>query len=78
MAKVKIYSTPVCPYCIMAKQFFTDNNIVFDNIDVSSNKEAAQEMITKSGQLGVPVIDIDGKIIIGFNIGEIKASLGLK
>ena len=78
MANVKVYSTPTCPYCKFAKQFLTDNNIKFDNIDVSTDEAAAQEMMDKSGQMGVPVIDIDGKIIIGFNKSEIKKILGLK
>lgn len=75
---VKIYSTPTCPYCEMAKTFFKKNNIEFEEIDVSKDQKAAQEMIEKSGQMGVPVIDIDGKIIVGFNPQEIKKALGLK
>jgi glutaredoxin-like YruB-family protein len=78
MANVKIYSTPVCPYCIMAKKFLDDNGIQYENIDVSTDKAAVQEMMAKSGQLAVPVIDIDGKVIIGFNVPAIKAALGLQ
>ena len=77
MANVKIYSTPTCPYCKMAKQFLTENNIQFEDTDVSSNQSAAQEMISKSGQMGVPVLDIDGQIVIGFNKAKIKQLLGL-
>ena len=76
MATVKIYSTPACPYCKMAKQFLKENNIPFNDIDVTSDKQSAQEMIDKSGQMGVPVIEIDGKIIIGFNKAEILKGLG--
>jgi glutaredoxin-like YruB-family protein len=76
--KVKVYSTPACPYCHMAKDFFKENKIEFEDIDVSQDHEAAQEMIEKSGQMGVPVIDIDGKVIIGFNVPAIKEALKLK
>lgn len=73
--KIKVYSTPTCPYCHLAKEFLKEMNIDFEDIDVSQNEEAAQEMIEKSGQMGVPVIDIDGEIIIGFNRAEIERIL---
>ena len=75
--KVKVYSTPTCPYCKMIKEFLKENNIPFEDIDVSSDRAAADEMIAKSGQMGVPVIDIDGEIITGFDKTKISASLGL-
>ena len=75
--KVKVYSTPTCPFCIRAKQFLKDNNIFFEDIDVSSDPVAAQEMIKQSGQMGVPVIDIDGQLIVGFDKDSIKKALGL-
>jgi len=75
--QVKVYSTPTCPYCIRAKQFLKDNNIVFEDIDVSSNKQAAQEVIERSGQMGVPVLDIDGTLIVGFDKDRIKEALKL-
>lgn len=74
---VKVYSTPSCPYCIRAKQFLKENSVSFEDIDVSMNHEAAEEMIKKSGQMGVPVIDIDGELIIGFDKDKIKKALGL-
>lgn len=77
MANVKIYSTPTCPYCKMVKQFLGENNITFEDVDVSSNQTAAQEMVKKSGQMGVPVLDIDGQIVVGFDKGKIKQLLGL-
>lgn len=77
MANVKIYSTPACPYCIRAKQFLAENNIQFENIDVSADHAKAQEMIKKSGQMGVPVLDIDGEIIVGFDKEKIKQTLGI-
>jgi glutaredoxin-like YruB-family protein len=76
--KVKIYTLPNCPFCRLAKQFFKENNIDFEEIDVSKDQEAAKKLIEKSGQLGVPVIEIDGKIIVGFNPEAIKEALNLK
>jgi len=75
--KVMVYSTPSCPFCVRTKQFLKDNNIDFENIDVSGDQSKAQEMIQKSGQMGVPVVDIDGKIIVGFDQDKIKVALGL-
>ena len=75
--KVKVYTTPACPWCIKTKQFLEDNHIDFENIDVSSNQAAGEEMIKKSGQMGVPVLDIDGEIIVGLDKDKIKAALGL-
>lgn len=75
--KILVYSTPTCPFCIRAKQFLTENNIPFENYDVSQDQQKAEEMIQKSGQMGVPVIDIDGEIIIGFDKEKIKSLLGL-
>ena len=62
----------------MTKDFLKENNIKFKEIDVSSDQKAAQEMIKKSGQLGVPVIDIDGTIIVGFNKLALKQALDIK
>lgn len=75
--KVKVYSTPTCPYCVRAKQFLKDNAVIFEDIDVSMNQEAAQEMIKRSGQMGVPVIDINGELIVGFDKERIKRALEL-
>jgi len=72
-----VYSTPTCPYCIRAKQFLTENNIVFENYDVSTEHQKAEEMVQKSGQMGVPVLDIEGEIIVGFDKEKIKQALGL-
>ncbi len=74
---VKVYSTPTCPYCIRVKQFFKDVAVNFEDIDVSRDQDAAQEMIKKTGQMSVPVIDIDGKLIIGFDKEQIKSALGI-
>jgi len=67
MPKVKVYSTPSCFYCVSLKKFLEEYSIEFVEIDVSKDRQAAEEMVKKSGQMGVPVIDIDGEIIIGFD-----------
>lgn len=64
---VKVYSTPVCPYCQMAKDFLKKNAIAYQEIDVSKNEQSFQEMVQKSGQMGVPVFDVRGTIVVGFN-----------
>lgn len=74
---VRVYSTSTCPWCTRVKQFLKDNNVGFEDIDVSSNQEKAQEMIQKSGQMGVPVLDINGQIIVGFDKEKIKQALGV-
>ena len=76
--KVTVYSTSTCPFCIRAKQFLKDNKIQFEDIDVSENEEKAQEMIKKSGQMGVPVLEIGAEIIVGFDKDKIKAALNIK
>ena len=76
--KVIVYSTPTCPYCHSAKAFLKENKVAFKDIDVSKDQDAAQDMIEKSGQMGVPVLDIDGTIIVGFDKEAIKKALKLK
>jgi len=73
---VKVYSTPTCPYCKMAQEYLKEKGVEFEHIDVAADQKAAEEMIEKSGQMGVPVIEIDGKIIVGFNKEEIEKLLG--
>lgn len=74
---IKVYSTPVCPWCDVAKNFLKDNGIEFEVIDVSQNQELAMDLINKTGQTGVPVIEIDGEYIIGFDKQKLIAILGL-
>lgn len=74
---IKVYTTESCPYCHMVKDFLKENNLKFEEVDVGSDIKQAQEMIKKSGQMSVPVIDIDGKIIIGFDKSKIKETLGI-
>ena len=78
MAVVKIYSTPTCPWCTRAKQYLSSKNIHYTDYDVSKDRNAAMEMIRKSGQQGVPVLDIDGNIVVGFDKERIDALLGIK
>ena len=73
--KVKVYSTPSCPWCHKAKDFLKEKNVEFEDIDVRADQKASDEMVKKSGQMGVPVIDIDGKIIVGFDKEEMEKLL---
>ncbi len=75
MAKVKVYSTPTCPFCKKVKGFLKENNIEFEDVNVQENHEAVHEIVEKSGQMGVPVTDIDGTIIIGYDMPKLKAAL---
>ncbi len=78
MAKnVKVYSTSTCPYCLMVKDFLKKNNIEFESLDVGVSQQAKQEMLDKSGQMGVPVLDIDGQIIVGFDKEAITKTLAI-
>ncbi len=75
---VKVYSTPVCPYCVTLKEFLKEHNIEFEDIDVSSDEKARDEMVKKSGQMGVPVTDINGEVIVGFDKERISKALGIE
>ena len=77
MPNIKVYSTPTCPYCIRAKNYLKEHNVPFENIDVASDENGLTEMIKISGQMGVPVILIDGEMIVGFDQTKIAAKLGL-
>jgi glutaredoxin-like YruB-family protein len=72
---IKVYSTPTCPWCHRLKDYLKSKGIEFEDIDVSENQEAADEMVEKSGQMGVPVADINGKIIVGFDQAVIDTEL---
>ncbi len=77
MKKVEIYTSPTCHYCHMAKDFFTRNSIAYEEFDVMADINKRQEMIEKSGQMGVPVIVIDDQVMVGFDEGHLKSVLGL-
>lgn len=78
MAEAKkpiVYSTPTCPYCKMVKEYLDEKGVAYEDFDVSEDQERSQEMVKKSGQMGVPVIDIGGTVIIGFDKEKIDAAL---
>lgn len=72
---VVMYSTPSCTYCRMAKDYFRQNKIAFKEYNVAADTRRADEMSRKSGQMGVPVLDINGKILVGFNKEQIEKAL---
>jgi glutaredoxin 3 len=72
---ITLYSTPSCTYCRKAKEWFRENRIRFQEFDISRDQRRADEMVRKSGQMGVPVIDINGRVIVGFNQPEIERAL---
>lgn len=74
---INIYSTPSCPYCHMVKDYLKSKNISFIDYNVAEDQTKAQEMIEKSGQMGVPVVEIDGNIIVGFDKPEIDRLLNI-
>ncbi len=75
---VKVYSTPVCPYCVALKAFLKEHNVEFEEIDVSKDEKAAREMIEKTGQMGVPVLEVDGQFVVGFDKERISKLLALE
>ena len=76
MSDVTVYSTPSCSYCIRLKSYLNQKGITFTNIDVSSDAQSLEKMISLSGQMGVPVINIDGEIVVGFDKEKIDKLLG--
>jgi len=78
MKKVCVFSSNFCPYCVTLKNFLKEHNILFEEIDVIENQEAQEEMIEKSGQMGLPVVEIDGQIVVGFDKEKISKLLNIK
>ena len=74
--KVRVYSTSTCPYCKMAKSFLDEQGVAYDDLDVAADAAARDEMVKKSGQMGVPVIDVDGEVIIGFDRERLGGLIG--
>ena len=72
---VAVYSTPSCPFCTMVKNHLKKKQVPFEEYDVSRDERRAEEMIHKSGQMGVPVTEVNGRVIIGFRPAEIDAAL---
>ena len=75
---IKLYTTPTCVYCKNLKEYFKSNGILYEEVDVSKNEEDLQEMIKISNQMGVPVVDIDGQIVVGFDKVKIDKILNIK
>lgn len=78
MSRVTIYTTPTCVYCKMTKVFFKENGVNYEEKDVSIDAAARDEMIKRSNQMGVPVVDIDGQILVGFDKEGLSALLHIK
>lgn len=76
--EVTIYTTPTCHYCHAAKEYFKENDINYSEKDVTKDMAARQQMIEKSGQMGVPVIQVGDDVIIGFNQKVLEEKLGIK
>jgi glutaredoxin-like YruB-family protein len=77
MPEVKVYTTPTCPWCSRVKQFLDERNIPYEEYNVAEDMARAQEMVQKSGQMAVPVIEIDGEIVVGFDRPRLAELLGL-
>ena len=75
--KIVIYSAPTCPWCMKTKEFFKANNVKYRDINVAEDEKARNKMFQKSGQFGVPVIDVSGTIIVGYDVDALKKSLKL-
>ncbi len=73
---VVVYSTPTCPYCTQVKEYLKSKNVPFSDYNVATDLEARNAMIQKSGQLGVPVIEVDGQVVVGFNRNKLEELLG--
>jgi len=73
--KVIVYSTKTCPYCVMAKRYLSEKGVKFEDCDVGVDRNKALEMMTKTGQMGVPVLDINGSVIVGFDRVAIDSAL---
>lgn len=76
--QVRVFSTSSCVYCVTLKDFLKENKVEFEEIDVSYDEKAQKEMIEKSGQMGVPVIEINGEIVIGFDRAKIIKLLNIQ
>ena len=78
MPKVRVFTSEICPYCITLKNFLKEHNILFEEADVTENQQIQKEMIEKSGQMGLPVVEINGEIVVGFDKEKICKLLNIK
>jgi len=76
--KITVYSTPTCPYCVMAKRYLSERGVKYEDVNVAADQARAMEMLTKTGQMGVPVLDIGGQVIVGFDRNAIDNALAQK
>lgn len=76
--KVILYSAPACPFCVIVKKYLERNSIKFSEIDISKDKKKDEEMRKKSNQTNIPVVAVDGKIIVGYNLQKLKEALQIK
>jgi len=77
-AKVRLFVTPACPYCFTLKEYLKEHGIKFEEVDVSQDEKARDDMIERSGQMGAPVIEIDGELVVGFDKEKISKLLKIK
>lgn len=75
---VKVYTTPICPYCVTLKRFLQEHGIEFEEIDISQDEKLQDEMIEKTGQMGVPIVDVNGQLIVGFDRNKLCSLLGIE
>ncbi len=78
MPSITVYSTPTCVYCNLAKNFFKSSGFEYKDFNVATDLDKRKEMIDKTGQMGVPVIDINGTVVVGFDEDKIRTTLGVK
>ena len=75
---VKVYTTPMCPYCYTLKEFLKERNIEFEDIDISKDEKVKDEIIKRSGAIGAPIVEVNGEIVVGFDRAKIVKLLGIK
>lgn len=78
MAQVTIYTTPTCAFCKMTKEFFQEHNVAYEEKNVAADAAAREEMVKKSGMMSVPVVDIDGELVVGFDKEKLSKLLGIR
>lgn len=76
--KVIVYTAPACPYCVIVKKYLEQNNVAYTEIDISKDKKMKEEMVKKSKQNNVPVVDVDGVIVVGYDLKRLKGALNIK
>lgn len=75
---IRVYTTPTCPYCRLVKEFLKEKSLPFEEVDVTADHQAVQHMVKLSGQMGVPVVEIDGKVIVGWNKAALEETINAR